>query len=68
MSPHSTSSLEPIGIYQSVADPVLELSGEGGGEGGSFVLIILPAFLSCVTFFFFYPKIAGGSGPPGSLP
>lgn len=45
-----------------MADPYLVVRvGRGGGVGGSFVLLALPAFLSSVIFFFAQTK--GGPGP-----
>ena len=55
---------------KSVADPDLELTGEGGGGGGGgFVLLALPAFLpSVISSFVTQNKGVGGGRPPGPLP
>ena len=50
--------------YYPVADPDLELTAGGGGEGGGAVLIYLPCRpFSRQSFLLFLPKMRGG-GPP----
>ena len=59
-------------IFSSVADPDLALR-KGGGRGGGFLSLGLPAFLpSAIPFFFFFftQNKEGRSGldPPGLFP
>ena len=57
-------------VFKPVANPDLELKGEGGGGGARFVLLVLPGF-SFLSFLLFLPKIRGGGSPgpraPGPL-
>jgi len=49
-----------------VVDPDLELSEVEQGEGGSFVVLALKAFLPSVIFLFSYQTRGGGGEIPGA--
>ena len=55
-------------VHEPVADPDLEIRGEGGGGlGGDLNLLALLAFFPSV-FLLYLPKIRVGAGAPGPLP